>query len=48
MVERRHGFLRVHRNHAVNLAHIRQIRRRKGSLDWALKLQPPVNRTLFD
>ena len=40
---RRHGFLRVHRNHAVNLARIRQIRRRKGSLDWELKLQPPVN-----
>ncbi len=42
----RHGFLRVHRNHAVNLGRIRQIRRRKGSLDWELKLQPPVNRIL--
>ena len=35
---RRHGFLRVHRNHVVNLARIRQIRRRKGSLDWKLKV----------
>ncbi len=43
---RRHGFLRVHRNHAVNLARIRQIRRRKGSFDWELNLQPPVNRIL--
>jgi len=42
----RHGFHRVHRNHAVNLGRIRLIRRRKGSLDWELKLAPPVNRIL--
>ncbi len=42
----RHGFLRIHRNHAVNLGRIRLIRRRKRSLDWELKLQPPVNRIL--
>ena len=41
-----YGFLRVHRNHAVNLARIREIRRRKGSEDWELKLEPPVSRVL--
>ena len=40
------GFLRVHRNHAVNLARIREIRRRKGREDWEVKLEPPVNRVL--
>ena len=41
-----YGFLRVHRNHAVNLARIHEIRRRKGGDDWELKLEPPVNRVL--
>ena len=41
-----YGFLRVHRNHAVNLARIQEIRRRKGREDWELKLEPPVNRIL--
>lgn len=41
-----YGFVRVHRNHAVNLARIREIRRRKRSQDWELKLEPPVNRVL--
>jgi DNA-binding LytR/AlgR family response regulator len=41
-----YGFLRVHRNHAVNLARIQEIRRRKGREDWELKLEPPVNRVL--
>ncbi len=41
-----YGFLRIHRNHAVNLARIREIRRRKGSDDWEVKLEPPVNRVL--
>ncbi|MFQ5791346.1 MAG: LytTR family transcriptional regulator DNA-binding domain-containing protein [Acidobacteriota bacterium] len=40
------GFVRAHRNHAVNLRRIREIRRRKRSEDWELKLQPPVNRVL--
>ena len=39
----RHGFLRVHRNHAVNLRRIREITRRKETDGWQLKLQPPVN-----
>ena len=29
-----HGFVRIHRNHAVNLVHVRLIRRRKGVDDW--------------
>ena len=41
-----YGFLRIHRNHAVNLARIREIRRRKGRDDWEVKLEPPVNRVL--
>ena len=35
-----YGFLRVHRHHAVNLARIQDIRRRKGREDWELKLDP--------
>ena len=41
-----YGFLRVHRNHAVNLARIQEIRRQKGREDWEVKLEPPVNRVL--
>ncbi len=41
-----HGFLRVHRNHAVNLVRIQEIRRRKGKEDWEVKLSSPVNRVL--
>ena len=41
-----YGFVRVHRNHAVNLARIQEIRQRKGRQDWELKLEPPVNQVL--
>ncbi len=41
-----YGFLRIHRDHAVNLARIQEIRRRKGRDDWEVKLEPPVNRVL--
>ena len=41
-----YGFLRVHHNHAVNLARFQEIRRRKGREDWEVKLAPPVNRVL--
>jgi DNA-binding LytR/AlgR family response regulator len=41
-----YGFLRIHRNHAVNLARVQEIRRRKGREDWEVKLEPPVNRVL--
>ena len=39
-------FLRIHRNHAVNLDRIREIRRRTPGGDWEVKLEPPVNRVL--
>ena len=42
----RHGFLRVHRNHMVNLRRVREIRRRQVGDDWELKLNPPVNQVL--
>jgi DNA-binding LytR/AlgR family response regulator len=41
-----YGFVRVHRNHAVNLVHIGEIRQRKGRQDWEVKLESPVNRVL--
>jgi DNA-binding LytR/AlgR family response regulator len=41
-----YGFLRVHRNHAVNLHRVRELRRRKARSGWELKLQSPVNRIL--
>jgi DNA-binding LytR/AlgR family response regulator len=41
-----HGFLQIHRSHAVNLHRIRQLRRRGKGRDWEVKLEPPVNRVL--
>ena len=41
-----HGFLRIHRNHMVNLRRVRTIRRRDDGRDWELRLDPPVNRVL--
>jgi DNA-binding LytR/AlgR family response regulator len=41
-----YGFVRVHRNHAVNLVRIREIRRRGEGKDWEIKLLPPVNLVL--
>ena len=40
------GVLRVHRNHAVNLSHIVEIRRRDTESDWEVVLEAPVNRVL--
>ena len=40
-----HGFVRIHRSYAVNLARIRSIRPRSGE-GWEVKLDPPVNRVL--
>jgi len=36
-------FVRTHRNHLVNPAHVREVRRRAGGEDWELRLDPPVN-----
>ena len=41
----KHGFARVHNNHAVNLLRVLEVRRRT-SRDYELKLEPPVNRVL--
>ena len=42
-----HGFLRIHRNHMVNLARVQVVRRRDDDgQDWEVKLEPPVNRVL--
>ena len=40
------GFVRVHREHAVNLGRIRLLRLQADGRDWELKLEPPVNRVL--
>jgi DNA-binding LytR/AlgR family response regulator len=40
------GFLRVHKNHAVNLRRVQEVRRRVPGGDWEVKLEPPVNRVL--
>ena len=40
------GFLRIHRNHAVNLRRVAVLRRRRPGGDWEIKLEPPVNRVL--
>jgi len=40
------GIVRVHRNHAVNVRHVLEVRRRRGEADWEVKLEPPVNRIL--
>ncbi|MDX1632482.1 MAG: LytTR family DNA-binding domain-containing protein [Thermoanaerobaculia bacterium] len=41
-----YGFLRVHRNHMVNLRRIHTVRRRKSGRDWEVTLDPPVNRVV--
>ena len=40
------GFVRTHREHAVNLFRIRLLRLQADGRDWELKLEPPVNRVL--
>ena len=40
------GFVRIHREHAVNIAHIRLLRLQADGRDWELKLEPPVNSVL--
>jgi len=38
------GFVRVHRNHAVNPGRIREIR--PSGSGWEAQLEPPVNKVL--
>jgi DNA-binding LytR/AlgR family response regulator len=40
------GFVRIHREHAVNIARIRLLRLQADGRDWELKLEPPVNMVL--
>ena len=40
------GFVRIHREHAVNVARIRLLRQQADGRDWELKLEPPVNKVL--
>jgi len=40
------GFVRIHREHVVNIAHIRLLRLQADGRDWELKLEPPVNGVL--
>jgi DNA-binding LytR/AlgR family response regulator len=40
------GVVRVHRNHAVNVRQVLEIRRRTGQSDWEVKLEPPVGTIL--
>ncbi len=40
------GFVRVHRNHAVNLRHVRELRPAKRGSGWEVRLEPPVNKVL--
>jgi DNA-binding LytR/AlgR family response regulator len=37
------GFVRIHREHAVNIARFRLLRLQADGRDWELKLDPPVN-----
>lgn len=40
------SIVRLHRNHAVNLRHVMELRTRPKSHDWEVRLAPPVNRLL--
>ena len=40
------GFVRVHRNHAVNPRHVRELRPTREREGWELRLEPPVNKVL--
>ncbi len=42
----RFGFVRIHREYAINIARIRLLRLQADGRDWELKLEPPVNSVL--
>jgi DNA-binding LytR/AlgR family response regulator len=41
-----YGFVRIHREHTVNIVHVRLLRLQADGRDWELKLSPPVNSVL--
>lgn len=41
-----YGFIRIHKQYAVNLAFVQTIRKRSDSVDWELKLEAPLNTVL--
>jgi len=40
------GFVRIHRNHAVNPGRVREIRPDVDGAGWEVRLEPPVNKVL--
>ena len=42
----RFGIVRIHREHAVNVARIHTLRLQADGRDWEVKLEPPVNAVL--
>lgn len=40
------GIIRIHRGHAVNVAHVSLVRLQGDGRDWEVKLGPPVNLVL--
>jgi hypothetical protein len=42
----RHGFVRIHHQHAVNPNHVRLLRLQADGRDWEVKMDPPVNLVL--
>ncbi len=40
------GFLKVQRDHAVNLRHVREIRPARRGTGWELRLESPVNKVM--
>jgi len=40
------GFVRIHRNHAINPGRVREIRPVASGAGWKVRLEPPVNRVL--
>ena len=41
------GFVRIHREHVVNIARIRLLRLQADGRDWELKLEPPVKKKIL-
>jgi len=41
-----HGYVRIHRSHAINLTRVLEVRLQADGRDWEVKLEPPVNLVL--